>query len=227
MNLKAYVAEFIGAFALLFCGVGAMAAGADGLAVAFAHGLAIAVMIGAFGAVSGGHFNPAVSFAVFIRKKLEAKDMLLYWVFQFGGAVAAVYTLKQLYPDAAMVNCAFGLPQTATELLVNESPVLPIHRFIAEMVGTFFLASVVIGSAIYKGGTQAPGLHIGLTITASAISIGAVSGSSINPARWLGSAAVAGRLEEAWVYLGAPLAGALLAGLISVYVVHKDEAASA
>lgn len=224
MNLKAYVAEFIGAFALLFCGVGAMAAGADGLAVAFAHGLAIAVMIGAFGAVSGGHFNPAVSFAVFIRKKLEAKDMLLYWVFQFGGAVAAVYTLKQLYPDAAMVTCAFGLPQTATELAAEMQPV---HRFVAEMVGTFFLASVVIGSAIYKGGTQAPGLHIGLTITASAIAIGAVSGSSINPARWLGSAAWAGRFEEAWVYLGGPLAGALLAGLISVYVVHKDEAAAA
>ncbi len=224
MNLKAYVAEFIGAFAFLFCGVGAMATGADELAVALAHGLAFAVMIGAFGAVSGGHFNPAVSFAVFIRKKLEAKDMLMYWLFQFGGAIAAVYVLKQLYPDATMVTCSFGLPQTATELAAEMQPV---HRFVAEMVGTFFLASVVIGSAIYKGGTQAPGLHIGLTITASAIAIGAVSGSSINPARWLGSAACAGRFEEAWVYLGGPLAGALLAGLISVYVVHKDEAGPA
>ncbi|MCW5943569.1 MAG: aquaporin [Fimbriimonadaceae bacterium] len=224
MNLKAYVAEFIGAFALLFCGVGAAAARSSlsgnvdtNVGIALAHGLAIAVMVGAFGGVSGGHFNPAVSLGVFICKKLKLTDLIAYWVFQIGGAVAAVYLLKQLYGDTPMVNCTFGLPSLAQD-------VWPIHGIVAEGVMTFFLVIVVLGTAVYKGGIPAAPLMIGLTITAGALAGGALTGAALNPARYLGSALVSGQLGEAHIYLIGTFGGGLLAGLLSRFVVHKEDA---
>lgn len=217
MNLKAYVAEFVGAFALLFCGVGAMAAGSSDVGVAFAHGLAIAVMVAAFGAVSGGHFNPAVTLAIFLKQGMKIADVLLYWFFQIMGAILAVFALSQLYADDVMTNIYFGLPSAMN------NGASPTQGFLAEMIGTFFLVTVVLGAAVYKGGTKIAPLVIGLTITASALSIGAVSGSSINPARYLGSAIVGGSTGEMMIYLSAPLAGAVLAGLLSRFLYHKEE----
>lgn len=174
-------------------------------------------MVGAFGGVSGGHFNPAVSLAVFISKKLKLTDLIAYWVFQIGGAVAAVYLLKQLYGDSPMVNCMYGLPSLAPD-------VWPIHGIVAEGVMTFFLAIVVLGTAVYKGGIPAAPLMIGLTITAGALAGGALTGAAINPARYLGSALVSGQLGEAHIYLLGTFGGGLLAGLLSYFVIHKEDA---
>lgn len=239
MNLKAYVAEFIGAFALLFCGVGAAAARSSlsgpvdtNVGIALAHGLAIAVMVGAFGGVSGGHFNPAVSLGAFICKKLSAMNLVLYCLFQIVGAVAAVFVLKQFYGETPMVNIAYGLPELGAPLQeLHEKPLLlftgtEARGLFAELIMTFFLVIVVLGTAVYKGGIPAAPLMIGLTITASALAGGALTGAALNPARYLGSAMVSGQFGQAHVYLIGTFGGGLLAGLLSHYLIHREDAAA-
>ena len=96
------VAEFVGAFTLTFAGVGAIALGADLTGVALAHGLAIAVMVSAVGHISGGHFNPAVTFGFWITRRIKTAGAVVYWLAQLSGAVAAALLAKWLFPGDAL-----------------------------------------------------------------------------------------------------------------------------
>src|SRR3954470_4015967 len=97
--LRRGAAEFIGAFALIFIGVSAISArGADLTGVALAHGLAIAIMVSAVGHISGGHFNPAVTAGFLITRRITPSLAVVYWIAQFGGAVAAALLVKWLIP---------------------------------------------------------------------------------------------------------------------------------
>src|SRR5438477_10059159 len=103
-------AEFVGAFALTFVGAGAIMTGADLVGVAFAHGLVIAVMASAVGHISGGHFNPAVTFGFLVTRRMAARLAVIYWIAQFAGATAAALLLWWIYPADRVDGAKLGAP---------------------------------------------------------------------------------------------------------------------
>ena len=115
-------AEFIGTFALVFFGEGAICVdqflhGAGGLGllgIAVAHGLAIAIMFSALGHISGGHFNPAVTIGFWVTKRFNTVDIVLYWVAQLAGAIAAAFLLKAIIPEDTWHAVALGTPESRT-----------------------------------------------------------------------------------------------------------------
>jgi MIP family channel proteins len=196
------VAELIGAFTLVFVGVLASANGASLIGVGFANGLAIAVMVAAMGHVSGGHFNPAVTFAFWLSNRISGVQAGVYWAAQlFGSLLAALIVAGLLSRDAV----GEGTPQLAEDINV-------MSGIVAEAVATFFLVLVIFGTVLDR---RAPAsvypLAIGLTITAGILAIGPLTGGALNPARGFGPALVSGE----WGALGAWLIGPLLGGALA------------
>lgn len=170
--MKKYIVEFIGTFFLVFTVGIAVRQGAP--FAPFAIGSILMVMIFAGGHISGGHFNPAVTLAAFLRGRCEKKDVVPYWIAQFGaGAVAAL-----------LVN--FLLTGRANPAVVASHPT--IESFIVEFLFTFALAWVVLNVATAKGtmGNSFYGLAIGFTVLVGAITVGGISGGAFNPAVGLG-----------------------------------------
>ena len=202
---KKLFAEFLGTFTLIFLGAGAIVSGkADLAGVAFAHGLAIFVMVSALAGISGAHFNPAVSAAMFVTKKICGQDFLYFVFAQLAGAAVASLALNYIYGDGN----GYGLPSIAEGTSVGAG-------VLAEILGTALLLFVIFGVAVDKRSVASshPGLPIGLTITAVIFSVGPITGAALNPARWFGPAIVSGDWTNAWVYIFAPIAGAVLAAL--------------
>jgi len=202
---KKLFAEFLGTFTLIFLGAGAIVSGkADLAGVAFAHGLAIFVMVSALAGISGAHFNPAVSAAMFVTKKICGQDFLYFVFAQLAGASVASLALNYIYGNGN----GYGLPSIAEGTSVGAG-------VLAEILGTALLLFVIFGVAVDKRSVASshPGLPIGLTITAVIFSVGPITGAALNPARWFGSALVSGDWTNAWVYIFASIAGAVLAAL--------------
>lgn len=206
--MKKYLAEVLGTFALVFCGTGAIiinqeAAGAiTHVGIAFTFGLIVMVMIYALGPISGAHFNPAVTIAFTIAKRFSAKEILPYLFSQGAGAFAASLTLKFLFP--------------ASEFLGSTLPAgSDMQSFILELILTFFLMLVIIHVATgSKEQGMFAGLAIGSTVLLEAMFAGPICGASMNPIRSISPAVVSGHLEHLWIYLAAPVAGAILAILV-------------
>jgi aquaporin TIP len=199
-------AEFIGAFALIFIGVSAISAkGVDLTGVALAHGLAIAVMVSAVGHISGGHFNPAVTAGFLVTRRITPKLAVVYWITQFGGAVAAALLVKWLIPGDAL---AIGVPRVDS-VTAGEAAVL-------EAVTTIFLVWVVFATAVDPRGTfkSIAGLAIGLTITMDIFAIGPWTGAAMNPARAFGPQLVGGYWANGWVWYVGPVVGGTIAALL-------------
>jgi MIP family channel proteins len=199
-------AEFVGAFTLTFVGVAAIALGADLVGVALAHGLAIAVMVSAVGHISGGHFNPAITFGFLATKRITMKIAGVYWIAQFGGAVAAALLDRWLIPGDALVK---GVPAVHS-IGSSEAVVL-------EAILTFFLVWVVFATAVDPRGTfkSIAGLGIGLTITMDIFAGGPLTGAAMNPSRAFGPQLVGNHWAQWWVWYVGPFAGAVIAA--SVY----------
>jgi MIP family channel proteins len=208
-------AEFMGTFALLFFGVGAICAankaGATGpgmLGIAVAHGLGIGLFVAAVGHISGGHFNPAVSAAFWVTKRLSTFDLVLYWIAQLAGASVACYLITCFYLEDVWRR---GLSAIA---LAPE--VTPIVGMVIEAVITFLLVFVIFGTAVDKDtafGSVAP-IAIGLTITADMLAAGLLTGGAINPARAFGPALIGHVWTNQVVYWVGPLAGGIAAGVL-------------
>lgn len=214
MDARAYVAEFVGTFTLIFVGVGAIAAdnltggNSSGLiGIALAHGLAIAVMVAATAAVSGGHLNPAVTVGALVTGKISPTNAAAYVVAQCLGAIVAAAAIKAAMPETALEAVGMGTPA----LGVGASAGMAV---VVEFVTTFFLMFVVYGTAIDPRGPGLAGLFIGLTVTLGILVAGPVSGGALNPARHLGPALLGGGMENAWVWWVGPLAGASAAALL-------------
>jgi MIP family channel proteins len=211
------IAEFLGTFALIFFGAGAICAdqylhgaGAPGLfGIAIAHGLAIAIMVSALGHVSGAHFNPAITIGFWVTKRLNTIDTLLYWAAQLLGAIAAAYLLKAVVPEETWRAVALGTPELARDFPRWTGMAL-------EGVTTFFLVFVVFATAVDERGTfrSIAGFGIGLTITLGILVAGPFTGAALNPARALGPALAASHWANHGVYWVGPLAGGFLAGLL-------------
>jgi aquaporin Z len=204
--MKKYLVEFIGTFFLVFTiGMTVVAPGAGNLAP-LAIGCALMVMVYAGGHVSGAHFNPAVTLAVYLRGKCPAADIVPYILAQLAAATAAACTVKALKT---------GLVTKAVALAGAMSPeVLP--ALIAEFAFTFALVWVVLNVATAKGtsGNSFYGAAIGLTVTAGAYAVGGVSGAVFNPAVALG-VCLMGIISwgSLWIYLVACFAAAIAAAI--------------
>jgi len=214
--LKQCVAEFIGTFALIFVGVGAIYHNAGLLAVAFAHGLTIAVMVSATGAISGGHLNPAVTFGLWVGGKIDFKGTVAYWIAQLAGASAAAFLLLFLF--TGQLDPA-GSPLART-IVASGTPDLPakgisfVQGVVIEAVLTFFLVFVVYGTAVDARAPKIGGLAIGLTVTLDILFGGPFTGGAMNPARTFGPALASGHWNNQIVYWIGPLLGGGLAGLV-------------
>ena len=210
-------AEFIGTFALIFFGAGAVCVdrylqsggGIGLLAVALAHGLAIAIMVSALGHVSGGHFNPAITIGFWVTKRLNTIDTVAYWAAQLAGAVAAAYLLKSIVPADTSQAVALGTPMFARDFRV-------LSAMILEGVTTFFLVLTVFATAVDERSSfrSVAGFAIGLSITLGILVAGPFTGAALNPARAFGPALVSSHWQNHGVYWVGPLAGGFVAGLL-------------
>ena len=210
-------AEFIGTFALVFFGVGAIcadpvlhgSAGTNLLFIAVAQGLAFAVMYSALAHISGGHFNPAISIAFWVTKRSNTAEVALYWIAQILGAVAAVYLLKAVLPEDAWRAAALGTPE-----LLRDFPRLA--AMVLEAAATFLLVFVFFATAIDETSVGRPlaGFAIGLTMMLGIAAIYPFTGAALNPAKSLATALGAWHWANAGVFWIGPLAGGFLAGLL-------------
>jgi MIP family channel proteins len=203
VKTRVWLAELIGTAALVFVGGGAAAAGAGLVGVALAHGLILAGLAYAYGAISGAHVNPAVTFAVALRGRLKWQDAVIYWVAQFVGALVG----------AGALFLAFGGASSGLGATLPAAGVTPLQAIIVEALLTFLLANAVLHTAERKSGTPFAGLAIGLTLAAAILMGGSLTGASLNPARTFGPALFTGHLDVLWIYLVGPAAGAGLAAL--------------
>jgi len=206
------VAEMVGAFALVFAGVGAIAVAGPGdgglVTVALAHGLAIAVMVSAVGHISGGHFNPAVTFGFLVTRRIAPVLAGIYWVAQLLGAVLAALLVSWLVPNTLTDPVKLGTP--ALGLGTGAWAGMGI-----EAVLTFFLVWVVFATAADDRGTftTIAGLGIGLTITLDICMGGPLTGAAMNPARAFGPELVDNDWTDAWVWYVGPLLGGAVAAI--------------
>jgi MIP family channel proteins len=208
---RALVAELIGTFALVFAGAGAVmvdarthALGHVGVALAF--GLVIMVMIYALGHISGAHFNPAGSFGFALTRHFPWPRVAAYWAAQAGGALLAAAILRGSLGRVADVGATLPAGSQA-------------QSFLWEVVLTFFLMLVIMAVATdTRAVGEAAAIAIGGTVGLDAMFGGPVSGASMNPARSFGPAVAAGDLHALWIYLTAPLVGAVLGGLAYQFV---------
>jgi aquaporin Z len=200
--MRKYVTEFIGTFFLVLT-IGMVVIGGTGDFAPLAIGSILMVMIFAGGHISGGHYNPAVTLAVLLRGKISVRDAVPYMIVQILGAAVASYVVLYLLNDKIPDNAA---------VMVNTTKGL-----LAEFIGTFALAYVVLNVATAKGtiGNSFYGLAIGFTVLAMALALGGISGGAFNPAVALGISLM--KLESwssIWVYLVGCFGGASLAALV-------------
>lgn len=203
-NLRAAVAEFLGTFALVFVGTGAIVINAESsgaighLGVALSFGLIVLVMIYSLGDVSGAHLNPAVSLAFSVAGFFPMKRLWIYIVAQILGALLASLTLRFLFPHQVNLGCT--LPSGSV-----------VQSFAFEVILSSLLMFVILNvshGAKEKGITA--GIVVGAVIALEALFAGPVCGASMNPARSLAPAIVSGHLEHLWIYLTAPIFGTLV-----------------
>jgi aquaporin Z len=228
------LAEFIGTFALIFIGAGAAAvigggAGLPGIAaIAFAHGLTVMAFAFAYGPVSGGHFNPSVTIAVLAAGAMRVGEAAGYIVSQLIGGIVGALLLRAVLGG---VETGLGTPMLAHNLALGATTltVTPWAGFVIEAVLAFFLVTVVLGTAIAgRAGNLAP-LAIGMTLTLNIIMGGALTGAAFNPARALGPMVATGNFSDAWLYLTAPIVGAIVAAILHMGLVrlaHEGMAAA-
>jgi aquaporin Z len=216
------IAEFLGSYALTFAVTGAITAGVVAgfsyvpLLVALSAGLMLAIMVSALGHISGGHFNPAVTFGFLVTGRITARTAVYYWLFQFVGGILAALTVRALY-DAKTVagGTTFDLKAVAAPGLGQS--VSTLEAFLAELVMTFVLALVVFATAVDKEGAfrMVAGFAIGLTIAVDILVGGPVSGAYMNPQVALGSAVAAWDWNHGtWIYYIACPIGALIAAVL-------------
>jgi aquaporin Z len=200
--MNKYIAEFIGTFFLVLT-VGCTVVGAGtGVIAPLAIGAALMVMVFAGGHISGGHYNPAVTLGVLMRGKLQATDVVPYWIAQFAAAVVAGLVVSKVFRA--------GVP--VTPMAPHIGPAL-----LAEFLFTFALVYVVLNAATAEGtsGNSFYGLAIGMTVMTGAFAVGDISGGAFNPAVALGICIFGiSSWSNIWIYLLANFAGGAIAAVI-------------
>ncbi|MCP2506033.1 MAG: aquaporin [Nitrosopumilus sp.] len=234
VNTRAWLAEAIATFALVFFGplsvILAVVVFGDGtlsteaiIMISLGHGGAIALMVYAFGHVSGAHINPAVTIPMMITKRIGVKDGIGYILFQIIGAVIATATLAVLFPEIGK-QVLWGAHGGPSDIL-NGSV---ISAVVLEIIFTFFLVTVIFMTAVHK---KAPKSVYGAAIGGMVFLLHLIgvplTGASMNPARSFSPALIsgdAGLWEVQWIYWIGPIIGGILAGVLMTYIyVNKSE----
>ena len=208
--MNKYIAEFIGTFFLVLTIGCTVIPAAAGVIAPLAIGAALMVMVFAGGHISGGHFNPAVTFAIFIRGRMELKDVVPYWIAQLAAGIVAAFVAM------------FLVGKSGTPVEITNIPVV----FVAEFLFTFALAYVVLNCATAKGTLDNSfyGLAIGMTVMVGAFSVGSISGGAFNPAVALGAAMMKlVKMSDIWIHIVADLAGGLIAALTFKFLNPTDK----
>jgi aquaporin NIP len=205
--MKRFTAEFIGTFALVFAGTGAIvindvSGGAiTHIGIALTFGLVVLAMIYTFGDISGAHLNPAVTLGFWTARRMPARDVPLYISSQFLGAIVASAFIRFLFPQSKLLGATVPAGSDTQSLLL-------------EGILTLLLMLTILNvstGAKEKGITA--GIAVGAVVALEAMFAGPISGASMNPARSLGPALVSGQLHHLWIYFVAPSLGAFLATL--------------
>src|SRR3981081_4175237 len=226
------LAEFIGTFSFVFIGAGTAAVVGDGVglpgiaAIALAHGFTIMAFAFAYGSVSGGHMNPAVTVGVLAAGAMSAGEAIGYIVSQLIGGVAGALLLRTVLGGA---GTGLGLPALAHNLALGATSltITPAAGFMIEAVLAFFLVTVVLSTAVAgRAGSLAP-LAIGMTLTFNILMGGALAGAPFNPARGRGPTGATGNFNDGWLYLTAPLVGAIVAALLHIGLARLAEEGTA
>jgi aquaporin Z len=218
MNLKQvqpYLAEVLGTFTLVFIGATAVVAwggGSGGGSVApFAFGIALLAALYAFGGTSGGHFNPLVSLVMFLDRRMNAREVIPYWIAQFVGAVLGALAL---------------LLMSSSDDVAKAATVPGSHgvrgAFFAELFCSALFMVVILVVTKSEASKSTVYVAIGLTLLAIHFAIVPFSGSSVNPARSFGTALIGNRWTDFWIYILAPPIGAILGWMIYAVVVKGD-----
>ena len=210
-----YIAEFIGTFALVFAGTGAIiindvtGGAVTNVGVGLTFGMIVMTMIYAVGDVSGAHFNPAVTLGFFVARRFEGKLILPYVLSQLSGALVASLLLRGLFPQHATLGAT--------------APAGPaLQSLILEIILTALLMFVILNVSVgAKERGITAGIAVGSVIALEALFAGPICGASMNPARSFAPALVSQNLAYLWIYLVAPLAGALVA-VVGCRCVRKD-----
>lgn len=224
VNPRAWLAEAIGTYALVFFGPLAitvavamfgLSMGPDALLIiSFAHGAVIGIMVYVFGHVSGTHINPAVTIAMMATKRLSVKDGGPYIAFQLIGAILASATLAAIIPTyASQVN--YGVQGGPSKFLEGSATA----AFVVEIILTFFLLTTICMVAVHKKAAPGfAGIAIGGMIFLLHLVGVPLTGASMNPARTFGPALVSGYWDFHWVYWAGPIIGALIAAFVMNYI---------
>ena len=225
----AYIAEFIGTFALvlfvttvvvLFAAPGG--GNSDFVVIGLVHAFVLLMLVQSLGSVSGAHVNPAVTLALAALRKIRPNDAVVYILLQLSGGVAGALTTKFILSDrvadgAAAPGAASAEVGTPT---LNDTLLGGVGMgAVAEGIGTFFLVWAVISVAVNPRATRDwAGLVIGATLGFVVMVLAPLTGAGVNPARWFGSALVASQWDDWWVYIVGPVVGGVLAALIYWYL---------
>jgi aquaporin Z len=219
MDTKKLLAELLGTFTFFTIGLMSILAtkafpgGPDLLIIAFGFGLGLFVAIQAFGAISGGHYNPAVTVAAVLDGRLDAMTGVGYVASQLIGGIAA----------AALVLLMSSQPQVAgTVTLPAAGAINDIQAVIIEALFTAFFIVVILTST--KNPTGNPAIAIPLTLVVIHLAIVPFTGASVNPARSIASAVIGAKLDSLWVYLVGPIVGAVLGWAVYRFVNEGGDA---
>ena len=210
--IKALIAEFIGTFALIFIGAGAVTVldPPNMAAIGLAHGFVIMAFAYAFGNESNSYLNPALTVGVVLAGEGKLMAAIPVFLAQFAGGIAGGLSLAAIYGT--------GAPHSLGMTTVNTSMTSLTGGLVLEAIGTFFLMTVVLNTALRGVAGRFAPFAIGMTVAFCIMGFGAVTGASINPARTLGPAIGVGRFTEAIPYMLAQFAGAVIAALLYRFV---------
>lgn len=223
-HARALLAEIAGTFLFVVIGAGSIitqtfigSPPGGLLAIALAHGLALAIAMSIFGAISGGHFNPAVTVGLAVAGKHPWPRVLTYWAAQLIGALVAGLVLQTFFSHspAAIDATRLGVPVVAKGVGTGQA-------ILIEAVLTLFLLWAFFGTAVSPNAPRIAGVGIGFMVTADILLGGPLTGAAMNPAGWFGPAIVSRYLDNWYVYWIGPLLGAGLAGLSYKYVFSGD-----
>jgi aquaporin Z len=210
-SLQAWAGELVGTYLFITVICASVILATSGLSdiglvgIGLAHFLALGSVVTAFAAISGGHFNPAVTLSAWIGRKIGGADAIGYVACQIIGALGAGVTLRVMFTEAAWRTSNLGTPALA----VSTGKGLFI-----EAVLTFVLVTVIWGTGIDERGPRVGGFAIGGVLGAMVTAFGPLTGVGLNPARFLGPAAVAGHVDDWWVYFLGPIIGGVVAGVL-------------
>jgi aquaporin NIP len=218
-SVKKFAAEFIGTFALVFAGTGAIIVNETSggvithAGIALTFGLIVLTMIYTLGDISGAHINPAVTIGFWAARRFPAVQAWPYVLSQSGGALTASFLLSMLFPQNAMLGSTNPAGST-------------IQSFALEFILTAGLMFVILG--VSTGGREkgiTAGIVVGSVIALEALFAGPICGASMNPARSLAPAVVSGHLQHVWLYIVAPIVGAY-AGVLACRCVREKNCCS-